>query len=259
MRAVITGASSGIGRDIARYLSAKGVELVLVARREDRLRQLAEELPVPAEVYPCDLSDPAACVELYRRVSARPVDILINNAGFGVFGAFDETELDRELKLIDVNIRALHILTKLFYRDFVERDSGRILNVSSSAAFVPGPLLSSYYASKAYVLRLTEALHEELRRKGSRVTVSVFCPGPVDTEFDAVADVRFHVKGLRSEQAAKAAVDGMFHGRLVIVPGLLMKVVHVGSRLLPDRLLLHLAWHMQSRKRQRKHAREERP
>ncbi len=259
MRAVITGASSGIGRDIARYLSAKGFELVLVARREDRLRQLAEELPVPAEVYPCDLSDPAACVELYRRVSARPVDILINNAGFGVFGAFDETELDRELKLIDVNIRALHILTKLFYRDFVERDSGRILNVSSSAAFVPGPLLSAYYASKAYVLRLTEALHEELRRKGSRVTVSVFCPGPVDTEFDAVADVRFHVKGLRSEQAAKAAVDGMFHGRLVIVPGLLMKVVHVGSRLLPDRLLLHLAWHMQSRKRQRKHAGEERP
>ena len=124
---------------------------------------------------------------------------------------------------------------------------------------MPGPLLSAYYASKAYVLRLTEALHEELRRKGSRVTVSAFCPGPVDTEFDAVADVRFHVKGLRSEQAAKAAVDGMFHGRLVIVPGLLMKVVHVGSRLLPDRLLLRLAWHMQSRKRQRKHAGEERP
>ncbi len=259
MRAVITGASSGIGRDIARCLSAKGVELVLVARREDRLRELAEELPVPVEVYVCDLSDPAACMELYRHVSARPVDILINDAGFGVFGAFDETELDRELKLIDVNIRALHMLTKLFYRDFIKRDSGRILNVASSAAFLPGPLLSTYYASKAYVLRLTEALHEELRRRDSRVTVSVFCPGPVDTEFDAVADVRFHVKGLRSEQAAQAAVDGLFRGRLVIVPGLSMKAVHVGSRLLPDRLLLRLAWHMQSRKRPKKRMEKGRP
>ena len=248
MRAVVTGASSGIGRDIARQLASRGAELVLVARREDRLTELAAELPVRAEVYPCDLADPDACVELHRRVSERPVDILVNNAGFGVFGAFDETDLQKELALIDVNIRAVHILTKLFYRDFAARGSGRILNVASSAGFMPGPLLSSYYASKAYVLRLTEALHEELRRMGSPVTVSAFCPGPVSTEFDAVADVRFSVRGISSERAAKAAVEGMLRGRLVIVPGLQMKVAHVGSRLLPDRLLMRLAWHMQSRK-----------
>ena len=248
MRAVVTGASSGIGRDIARCLAARGVELVLVARRESRLAELAAELPVPVETVPCDLSDPDACVELHRRICAKPVDILVNDAGLGVFGPFDETDLGRELGLIEVNIRALHILTQLFYRDFVERGSGHILNVASSAAFLPGPLLSSYYASKAYVLRLTEALHEELRRMGSRVTVSVFCPGPVATEFDEVADVRFHVRGISSERAARAAVDGMFRGRLVIVPGWRMKAVHVGSRLLPDRLLMRLAWHMQSRK-----------
>ena len=226
MRAVVTGASSGIGRDIARCLAARGVELVLVARRESRLAELAAELPVPVETVPCDLSDPDACVELHRRICAKPVDILVNDAGLGVFGPFDETDLGRELGLIEVNIRALHILTKLFYRDFVERGSGHILNVASSAAFLPGPLLSSYYASKAYVLRLTA----------------------VATEFDEVADVRFHVRGISSERAARAAVDGMFRGRLVIVPGWRMKAVHVGSRLLPDRLLMRLAWHMQSRK-----------
>ena len=248
MRAVVTGASSGIGRDIARCLAARGVELVLVARRESRLAELAAELPVPVETVPCDLSDPDACVELHRRICAKPVDILVNDAGLGVFGPFDETDLGRELGLIEVNIRALHILTKLFYRDFVERGSGHILNVASSAAFLPGPLLSSYYASKAYVLRLTEALHEELRRMGSRVTVRVFGPGPVATEIDEVADVRFPGRGISSERAARAAVDGMFRGRLVIVPGWRMKAVHVGSRLLPDRLLMRLAWHMQSRK-----------
>ena len=248
MRAVVTGASAGSGRDIARQLASRGAELVLVARREDRLTELAAELPVRVEVYPCDLADPDACVELHRRVSERPVDILVNNAGFGVFGAFDETDLQKELALIDVNIRAVHILTKLFYRDFAARGSGRILNVASSAGFMPGPLLSSYYASKAYVLRLTEALHEELRRMGSPVTVSAFCPGPVSTEFDAVADVRFSVRGISSERAAKAAVEGMFRGKLVIVPGLQMKAAHVGSRLLPDRLMLRLTWHMQRRK-----------
>lgn len=259
MRAVVTGASSGIGRDIARCLAARGIELVLVARREARLAELAAELPVPADIYSCDMADPDACIELHRRVSVKPVDILVNDAGLGVFGAFAETDLDRELGLIDVNIRALHILTKLFYRDFVRRGSGHILNVASSAAFLPGPLLSSYYASKAYVLRLTEALHEELRRMGSRVTVSVFCPGPVATEFDTVADVRFHVKGISSEQAAKAAVDGLFRGRLVIVPGWQMKAVHIGSRLLPDRLLMRLAWHMQSRKMREDRRGKEKP
>lgn len=253
MKAVITGASSGIGRDMARVLGSRGWDLILVARRQDRLEALQRELigkfPIRVRTIPLDLAKKEACFELYRQVKAEQVDALINNAGFGLFGPFETTDLDRELEMLDVNIRAVHILTKLFYRDFCRRDHGRILNVASSAAFLPGPLLSSYYASKAYVLRLTQALQEELRRAGRHVSVSAFCPGPVRTEFDQVADVRFSVEGISSEQAALAAVDGMLKGKSVIVPGLLMKLTRFVVRLAPDALQLRGCWHMQSRKR----------
>ncbi len=252
MKAVITGASSGIGRDMARELGARGWDLILVARRQDRLEELRQELtgkfPVQVEILPLDLSTKEACFELYRRVSPERVDALVNNAGFGLFGPFETTDLDRELELLNVNIRAVHILTKLFYKEFCRRDQGKILNVASSAAFLPGPLLSTYYASKAYVLRLTQALQEELRRAGRHVTVSAFCPGPVKTEFDRVADVRFSVEGISSEEAARAAIEGMLRGKRVIVPGLLMKLTRFAVRLAPDALQLRGCWHMQSRK-----------
>lgn len=261
MKAVITGASSGIGRDMARVLGSRGWDLILVARRQDRLVELQRELtgkfPIKVRVLPLDLAKKEACFELYRQVKPERVDALINNAGFGLFGPFETTDLDKELELINVNIRAVHILTKLFYQDFCRRDHGRILNVASSAAFLPGPLLSSYYASKAYVLRLTQALREELRRAGRHVTVSAFCPGPVKTEFDRVADVRFSVEGLSSQRAALAAVDGMLKGKLVIVPGLLMKLTRFGVRFAPDAVQLRGCWHMQSRKQPPVHAKEE--
>lgn len=197
MLALITGASSGIGRDMARVLAGMGWDLILVARRKERLEELKGELTaVSVQTICADLARDDECRRVYELTKDSSVDMLVNNAGFGLAGEFVDTDLDRELEMINVNIRALHILTKLFVRDFVARDSGIILNVASSAGFMSGPLLSTYYASKNYVLRLTEAIHEELRRRGSHVGISVLCPGPVNTEFDRVADVRFSVKGI---------------------------------------------------------------
>ncbi|NLG92192.1 MAG: SDR family oxidoreductase [Clostridiales bacterium] len=248
MKALITGASSGIGRDMAAVLSEQGFDLILVARRLERLEQVKNELKTNVKIICADLSDAAACIQLYEQVKDEHIDILINNAGFGLFGAFDETELQRELRMIDTNIRAVHILTKLFLRDFKARNSGYILNVASAAAFQPGPLLSSYYATKAYVLRLTQAVYEELRRAGSRVHICALCPGPVRTEFDEVADVKFSVKGLESRFVAEYAIRKMFRGKLVIVPGMTMKLAHGFGRFLPDKQLLKVAYHMQKRK-----------
>ena len=163
MKALVTGASSGIGREIARELARRGYDLILTARRADRLRELAAELPVAVEVLPADLTDRAQVTDLWERVKDQDIDILVNNAGRGLFGPFDETDLDTELEMLEVNIVALHTLTKRFLPKLKARGTGRILNVASSAAFLPGPLLSSYYASKAYVLRLSEAVAEELR------------------------------------------------------------------------------------------------
>jgi short-subunit dehydrogenase len=248
MKALVTGASSGIGRDIARELAGRGYDLILAARRVPRMEELARELKTHVSVVGVDLSREDQCFDLYRQARNEKIDILINCAGFGVFGPFDETDLKRELSLIHVNIRAVHILTKLFYREFKQRDAGYILNVASSAAFQPGPLLSSYYASKAYVLRLTQALAEELRRDGSKVYIGALCPGPVRTEFDSVADVRFSVKGLSSASVARYAVEQMFRRKVVIVPGFTMKAALFGERFLPQSTIARIAFHMQKRK-----------
>ena len=248
MKALITGASSGIGRDIAKELSEQGIELILVARRTDRLNELANELKVKTDVITCDVSSEEECMRLYESVKSMDIDILVNNAGFGLFGFFSESDLKRELEMVDVNIKAVHILTKLFLQDFKKKDSGYILNVASSAAFLPGPLLAVYYATKAYVLRLSEAIYEELKREKSKVSISVLCPGPVRTEFDKTANVKFSVKGLESRSVAKTAVKGMFSKRLIIIPGFLMKAARILERFLPEKWLLKAAYHMQKRK-----------
>lgn len=245
MKALITGASSGIGRDMARALSRRGVDLILVARRTDRLEALKSQLPATAEVIGCDLSKAENCIALYDRVKDSGVDILVNNAGFGLYGRFTETELDTELQLIDTNIRATHILTKLFLKDFVRRDRGYLLNVASSAGFLPGPRMAAYYASKSYVLRLTEAVYEELRRSGSRVCVSVLCPGPVRTEFSDVADVRFTVGSLDSQAVADYAVRKLFQRKLVIIPGATMKAARLLEHFVDEKTLLRCVWYMQ--------------
>ena len=183
-KALITGASSGIGRDMARVLSQKNYDLILVSRNKDMLESLKKELKTNVEIISMDLSSVDNCKKLYEQVKDKNIDILINNAGFGAIGAFRKTDMDKELSMIDLNIKALHILTKLFMVDFVKKDSGYILNVSSSASFQPGPLMATYYSTKSYVTHLTLALYEELRRINSNVRISCLCPGPVDTNFN---------------------------------------------------------------------------
>ena len=248
MKALITGATSGIGKAIAQELSRRGVSLILTGRNENALLQMQETLPVHTEIIALDLAENQAPFTLYEFCKNKHVDILVNNAVFGFFGEFTETALQEELELLQVNVRALHILTKLFLRDFKKRNFGRILNVASSAGFLTGPLFSSYYASKNYVVRLSLAIAEELRREKSRVTISILCPGPVDTGFNDRAGVQFRVKALTPEAVAKEAVFGLLTGKLLIIPGMMMRVGVAASKLVPEKLLSRILYHVQAAK-----------
>lgn len=252
MIALVTGASSGIGRDIARSLAKHGINLIITARRLDRLRELKEELirehGVKVHIIAADLSDTKQCIELHRRVKKYNIDIFVNNAGFGVFGEFTETDLDRELEMLDVNVKAFHTLFKLFLQDFKKRDYGFILNSASSAGFLPGPMFSSYYASKAYIVRMTQAVHEELRAEGSHVSLSMLCPGPVKTEFMDKARVDFSVPPQSSSYVAEYAVRQMFAGELTIAPSPVTKAGIYLGRLLPDCVLAYGARLIQSKR-----------
>ena len=211
MRALITGASSGIGYSMAKYLASKNIDLILVARRKNRLLELKKEFKnIDIEIIPLDLSIEDNLELLVNSTIDKDIDILINNAGFGLFGTFDSTDLETEMKLIDENIRAVHYLTKSFLKKFIKEDKGYILNVASSAGFMAGPKLSTYYATKNYCLRLSEAIYQELKEKKSNVHISVLCPGPVDTEFNTVAHGVFKTKSATPEYVAKYAVDKMF-------------------------------------------------
>ena len=248
MKALITGASSGLGADFARILSAKGYDLILVARRKKKMEALAKELKTNVEIIELDISSTYNCMKLYDKVKKEKIDILINNAGFGLFGKFDETKLDTELDMIDLNIKAVHTLTKLFLKDFKKRDSGYILNIASAAAFLPGPLMSTYYATKAYLLHLTLAIREELDKDSSNVYIGALCPGPVDTEFNKVAKVKFTVKSLSSEYITKYAIDKMFKNKMIIIPGTTTRVAIYLSKLLPFSLKLPISYKLQESK-----------
>ena len=248
MKALITGATSGIGKAIAQEMSRRGISLILTGRNEEALLRMQETLPVHTEIIALDLAENQAPFTLDEFCRDKHVDILVNNAGVGVFGKFSETALQEELELLQVNVRALHILTKLFLRDFKKRNFGKILNVASSAGFLTGPLFSSYYASKNYVVRLSLAIAEELRREKSRVTISILCPGPVDTGFNDRAGVQFRVKALTPEAVAKEAVFGLLTGKLLIIPGLMMRVGVAASKLVPEKLLSRILYHVQAAK-----------
>lgn len=248
MKALITGASSGIGLDMARYLATKKCELILVARSKEKLEEIQESLPTKVTIIVADLSNEQKVKELYVLVKKENIDILINNAGFGAFGDFTDTDLNKELEMIDVNIRAVHVLTKFILRDMEKKQSGYILNVASSAGFVPGPLMATYYATKAYVYHLTEAIAEEQRVKKTGVKISCLCPGPVETNFANVADVRFTVKPLTSSYVAKYAIDEMFKGKMCIVPGFKMKLAKFAERFVSDKLIVKIAYNFQKKK-----------
>ncbi|MBQ3020907.1 MAG: SDR family NAD(P)-dependent oxidoreductase [Bacilli bacterium] len=246
MKALITGASSGIGRDMAYYLSDKGIDLILVGRNLDELKKVKEKCKSKATVYDLDLSIKENVFKLYDITKDENIDILINNAGFGLFGNFYETDLEKELNMINVNIIAVHILTKLFLKDFIKRDKGYILNVASSAGFMAGPKLSTYYSTKNYVLKSSLAIYEELRHMNSNVKISVLCPGPVETNFNKVAGGSFNTKSATSEYVARYAIDKMFKNKLVIIPTIKIKLAVFLTRLVPTKLLLRINYHIQN-------------
>ena len=246
MKALITGASSGIGRDMARELSAKGYDLVLVARDLDKLNEVKAELKTNVEVVSMDISSVKNCEKLYEE--HKDIDILINNAGFGDCGYFTQTNLDKEIAMINTNIVAYHTLTKLYLKDMKEKNRGTILNVASIAGFMPGPLMATYYATKNYVVRLSEALREELKKQKSKVQISILCPGPVNTNFNKVAEVQFALKGLSSEYVAKYAIEKMLKGKFYIVPGWKIKLAKIGCKIAPTQLVAQISYNMQKRK-----------
>lgn len=247
MKALITGASSGIGRDMARYLSNLGYDLVIVARRENLLEELKNELKTNVEIEVVDVSQKENCEGLYER--HKDIDLLVNNAGFGVFGDFTETDLDKEISLIDTNIKAMHILTKLYVKNMKDRNSGKILNVASIAGFMTGPLMSAYYASKNYVVELSSAINKELKKDGSKVRISILCPGPVNTNFNNVAGVRFAVKALSSEYVAKYAIDKTLKGKEIIIPGVFIKILYGLNKLSPRAISTEVTYHSQKAKK----------
>lgn len=247
MKALITGATSGIGLALAKKINSLGYDLILVSRSKEELENVKSSLNGNVDVIALDLSIEDNLYKLYEQTKNK-VDLLINNAGFGIYGEFVNTDLKEEMNLIDLNIKAYHILTKLYLKDMMERNSGRILNVSSIGAFEPGPLLSTYYASKSYVYSLTESIYEELRRKKSGVKISVLCPGPVNTNFSKRANVK-GLKGLNPEYVAEYTIKEMFNNKLVIIPTFKMRLVVFLNRLLPRRLLLKISYSVQKRKK----------
>ena len=248
MKALITGASSGIGKNMAYVLANKGIDLILVARNKEEMLKIKENDKVNVLVIELNLLKEKNVFKLYEMCKDENIDILINNAGFGLFGIFTEADLIRELEMIDLNIKAYHILTKLFLKDFVEKDKGYILNVASSAGFMVGPRLSTYYATKNYVLKLTMAINEELRQSGSNVVVSALCPGPVNTNFNKVAMGEFSIKEASPKYVAEYAIDKMFKKKMIIVPTLRIKLGIFLLRLIPYRLQLIYCYHIQGKK-----------
>lgn len=248
MKALVTGASSGIGLEISKYLDSIGYEIILVARDKEKLESVAKILTHKPKIIVMDLQQVEDIKSLYVLVKNDDIDILVNNAGFGLFGNFTETDLSKELNMIDINIKAVHILTKLFLKDMKRKNKGYILNVASSAAFQSGPLMATYYSTKSYVYRLTEAINYENKKDKVNVQVSCLCPGPVDTNFNKVAGVRFSVKPLKADYVAKYAIDQMLKGKMLIIPGFKMKCAKFFGRFVSDKKLMAITYRIQKKK-----------
>jgi short-subunit dehydrogenase len=243
--ALVTGGSGGIGLELAKVLARNEFDLVLVARKRDTLEaaagQLEGKFDVKAHVFAADLRRPEAPEAIFDFLQNEniPIEVLVNNAGFGLGGEFSETAVERELDMIQVNIVALTHLTKLFLAPMIKRKSGRVLNVASTAAFQPGPLMAVYYATKAYVLSFSEALSEELRN--SNITVTALCPGPTQTDFADTAEVNSSLlkSAFGKSDAADVAqygFDAMMHGKRLAIPGIKNKMLAQASRIAPRAL-----------------------
>ena len=271
MKVLITGASSGIGKDMAKILNQKGYDLVLVARDIEKLKQTKKEMEKSVqneptienskiekayknskkatnkiEIIQMDLSEEQNCIELANKV--KDIDILINNAGFGDCGRFSETDLNKDISMIKTNVIAYHILTKLYLKEMKKKNSGKILNVASIAGFMPGPLMATYYATKNYIVRLSEAIREELKKEKSKVQISILCPGPVATNFNKVANVKFSLREANSMQVAKYAIKKLEKGKFYIVPGIDVKLARFGAKIAPSNFVAKITYKVQKRK-----------
>lgn len=252
--AVITGASSGIGECFARKFAKMGYSLVLVARRMDRLEALARELTesydhITCKVIAADLSNVSECKRMMKEIAGIKVSFFINNAGFGDCSLFVEGELNKELEMVDVNVKAMHTLTKLMLHKMEMQRGGYILNVGSSAGLFPaGPYMATYYATKAYVVSFTRAIAEELASHHSPVYIGVLCPGPVNTEFNSVANVKFALKGISPQECVDYAISQMRRRKVTIVPTILLKAGIFGGRFIPTKILVKMVGHQQKKK-----------
>jgi len=268
--AVVTGASSGIGLEIAKLLVKKGYYVILAARRKERLLEIQKKMnrgmkKECCDVFVQDLSDADGCEALFNYTKDKNVEILVNNAGFGDSGYFEQTDAVKEMKMIDLNVKSMHYLMKKYLQKFricekagleaAKKDNTRrkfyILNIASSAGLFPaGPFMATYYATKAYVTSLTRAVREELKKENSSIYVGALCPGPVDTEFNDVAEVQFALKGISARACAMAAVQGMFRGKGIIVPTLRMKMAVLGAKIAPSEVVVHMTGNQQKKKMQ---------
>lgn len=248
MKALITGASSGIGRDLAIDLAKRGYDLIIVSRREDKLLEIKEMLNVDVQVIPLDLGKKENCYYLFNLLKNQDIDILINNAGFGYLGEFKDMKTDKIENMIDLNVTSLTILFNLFLGEFTKRNNGFILNVASSSVYTFGPLMSEYYATKSYVYQLTRSVSEELRQSKSKVKVSVLCPGPVKTEFNETANANNCGSAYKSDYVAKYALNKMFKGKKVVVPGIKIKIRKFFAKFVSEKWLLRVGYLFQKKK-----------
>ena len=246
---LITGASSGMGKDFAKALSEK-YNLILVARREDRLIELADELDTECIIKPLDLSKRENIEQLFRDIRDLKIEVFINNAGFGLAGDFIETDIDKEIQMIDVNVKALYLLDKLILKKMKDDSiNGYILNVGSAAGILRcGPYMSQYYATKSYVVSLTLGIRRELKEDKSGIYIGCLCPGPVDTEFNEVADVTFSLKGISSVKCVEYTIKKMKKRKAVIVPTFSLRFILFFRRFLSNNAIARFVAKQQKKK-----------
>ena len=248
MKVLITGASSGIGRECALRMADRGYDLVLVARSEDKLKELKKEIKTDVTIEVMDLGVLDNVLKLAKKYKGK-IDILVNNAGFGNHGYFNETQLNDDVDMINLNVTAYHVLTKLFLDDFVKRDSGKILNVASIAGLMSGgPLMSTYYATKAYVRSLTLGIYEELKKRKSNVKISCLCPGPIKTDFMKRADVNFSIGTSSASFVVDYTLKKFDKNKLIIIPGFFNRCLAFFSRFVPTKMILNSAYYIQKSK-----------
>ena len=247
MKCLITGASSGIGKDMCKILAESGYEVIMVSSNWEKLLNASKEVG-GARMLDVDLSTSNGVDKVIDLIRKEKPDIVINDAGFGAFGFYDEVNLDREMEMVSVNVIALHRITKACLEYMGENNY--ILNVASIAGLMPGgPLLSTYYATKSYVKSYTLGIYEEIKKKNSKVNISVLCPGPVDTNFNNVAGGLFSINSLSSSFVAEYAIKKMFENKLIIIPGFSVKMGYFFQRFVPTKVLLSLMFKIQHKKR----------